>query len=210
MKEIAILDYGISNIWSVKQAFEFLGCKVSVVNDKNNISNHGALVLPGVGSFKVAMNRIQETGFDEKIIERIERGSAKILGICLGMQVLAKSGEEDGGSHGLGLFEGNVVGFDQELVESTGLKVPHVGFNSVQKNHNSRLFEGIQSGSDFYFVHSFSLPSFGHSFEAATCDYGHGFVAAIEQNNVFATQFHPEKSQVNGLKLIDNFLKVKV
>ena len=202
-KEITIIDYGMGNIWSVSSAFEYLGCKVRVSSDKQVIRDGEALVLPGVGSFKLAMEKLCELELDEVIKNSVNVDGVKILGICLGMQLLGKLGTENGISRGLDLLPLEIGEFKSE---NLGIKIPHIGFNQVLSNEDSILFNGLPRNSDFYFVHSFRmLPQLSVG-KSATTFYGEKFLAAYEHRNVFGTQFHPEKSQTNGLTLLQNFI----
>jgi glutamine amidotransferase len=160
------------------------------------------VILPGVGSFRAAMDRLEHSGLKEAIQEFISGKQRPLLGICLGMQLLASYGIEDGGSEGLKIFEGTISGFSSNCTE----KIPHVGFNTVLCHAKSILFSGLPDETDFYFVHSYRLgeePPVGFS---SRCEYGDSFIASWECNNIFATQFHPEKSQANGLKVLTNFV----
>jgi glutamine amidotransferase len=160
------------------------------------------ILLPGVGSFRNAMVRLDKTGLSEAIREAVIIRKRKILGICLGQQLMAEYGDEDGGHVGLGLVSGSVTC----LPNVRELKVPHVGFNSVRFEESSQLAVGLAWEVDFYFVHSYRLNVEKRPGVQAICNYGGEFVASYEHENVFATQFHPEKSQTNGLKLLSNFL----
>jgi glutamine amidotransferase len=204
-KEILIVDYGMGNLHSVKNAFEFLGCNVKVSEDAKEVELADFLILPGVGSFRKAMSSIREKRLDKAIGEAIERKSI-FLGICLGFQLCGTSSSEDGDTAGLGLIKGKVEKFSQETVPA--IKTPHVGFNQVSFPSNTYLFKGMSNDSDFYFNHSFRILPVNQSGIQTTCRYGETFLAAYERDNIFATQFHPEKSQTNGLKLLRNFIQV--
>ena len=201
---LTIIDYGMGNIWSIQSALRFLGATVEVSNSHADVSTANALILPGVGSFRKAMEALTKSGLDYAIKETVLDRGRPILGICLGMQLFADAGTEDGKSSGLGFISGSVTRF--QPTEHGIFKVPHIGFNTVTSDPNSRLFEGLPSSSDFYFVHSYRLSLIKRSGHQATCDYGEKFLAAFEKDNVFATQFHPEKSQTNGLWVLKNFL----
>lgn len=202
---VSIIDYGMGNIWSVVSALKYLGYRSEVTSNKDEIANAKCLLLPGVGSFRRAMQSLQNLDLDRTICDSVNKGT-KILGICLGMQLLGIDGTEEGDTNGLNLIPYKVAKFSKKEVSNR--KIPHIGFNSVNFSNNSRLFTGVSPQSDFYFVHSYRmLPNQSES-EQATCDYGIQFLAAYEKNNIFATQFHPEKSQTNGLILLSNFLKV--
>lgn len=203
---VTIVDYGMGNIRSVVAAVAFLDAEPDVSSEPGKIARARTIILPGVGSFPAAMATISGLGLDAAIEDSLQNDATRLLGICLGMQLLGASSEEDGGALGLGIF-----GYDtRRLVgdPTAGLAIPHIGFNEVIQSKDSILFQGIAPGSDFYFVHSYGVgPSSMGPLEAHTL-YGEKFVAAVESNQVFGTQFHPEKSQTNGLKLLSNFLEV--
>ena len=205
-KEVCIIDYGAGNIQSVFNAVSHLGYNPKVTSDYAEILNSKRLILPGVGSFKKAMESIVSLKIDSSVIEVLQDQSVKILGICLGMQLLALNSTEDGYSIGFGLIPAIVEKFSVENIK--GQKIPHIGFNQVNCEADSLLLNGIERKSDFYFVHSYrmTVPA-NQPGVFLTCDYGEDFLAGYEHKNVFATQFHPEKSQSNGLKLLTNFLK---
>lgn len=202
--EIVVIDYGMGNLWSVSSALNYLGRKSVISGDPARVVRADALILPGVGSFRQAIEVLRANGLAEAITEAVLGRRRKILGICLGMQLFAESGSEDGLSQGLGFIPGVVDRFSNE--ELGVLKVPHIGFNQVKASDNSRLFQGLGGSTDFYFVHSYRLLSKNLPGQSATCRYGVDFLAAYEHENIFATQFHPEKSQTNGLLLLKNFL----
>jgi len=201
---VTIVDYGMGNLWSVLNAFKYLGVDPIVSENLDEIASAGILVLPGVGSFRKAMFSLSETGIDQAIIEAVANNGGKILGICLGMQLLGSKSFEDGETSGLGLIHQVVDEFSFDEVGSN--KIPHIGFNSVYSKSDSKLFRGIPNGADFYFVHSYRMLVDQMTGKSATCEYGSEFLAAYEQDNIFAIQFHPEKSQTNGLLLLKNFL----
>lgn len=204
--EIVVIDYGMGNLHSVKSAFEFVGSRVVITGNPDDIGQAQRLVLPGVGSFRNAMSSIRECGIDLGIKRALNSGS-KLLGICLGFQLCGNSSSEDGYTEGLGLIDSEVEIFRNVSINER-MKIPHVGFNEVSFDSESRLFEGIQNNSDFYFNHSYRMLSLPGEARKATCNYGDAFVAAFEYGNIFGTQFHPEKSQTNGLRLLANFMKV--
>jgi glutamine amidotransferase len=198
---VAIVDYGMGNLRSVEKALEHVGVVATITNDHGEVRAADGVVLPGVGAFPRAMERIRELGLDELIRERRDAG-VPILGICLGLQLLFDATTELGGAEGLGLLEGPVG----EL-EADGLKVPHIGWSPVRWERDSRLTEGIASETPFYFVHSFApRASAGELLGSAT--YGARFSCAAERDNVFGVQFHPEKSSAAGLRLLANFAGV--
>ncbi|HEX7060106.1 MAG TPA: imidazole glycerol phosphate synthase subunit HisH [Solirubrobacterales bacterium] len=201
MTRIAILDYGVGNLRSVEKALEHVGATATITADAAQIGAADGLILPGVGAFPKAMERIRERGLDEMIAERRDAG-IPILGICLGLQLLFESTTELGGAAGLGLLSGGVA----EL-EAPGLKVPHIGWSPVRWEKESRLTEGIESETPFYLVHSFAPRPSGEDL-LGTAAYGERFACAAERDNVFGVQFHPEKSSAAGLRLLSNFAGV--
>jgi imidazole glycerol-phosphate synthase subunit HisH len=204
-KSITVVDYGMGNIWSVLSALRYLGSNPSVSNDPDEVCRADALVLPGVGSFRKAMNTLRATGLDQAILEAVKTRGRKILGICLGMQMLGSRGTEDGDTTGLGLIPNRVERFTpQELGKN---KIPHIGFNAVRSSQRDSLFRNLPETADFYFVHSYRMLHEGQEGKTATCTYGIDFLAAFEIDNIHGTQFHPEKSQTNGLILLRNFLE---
>ena len=202
---ITVIDYGMGNIWSVLSTFRYLGCNPTVCSDPNEISRSEVLVLPGVGSFHKAMNTLRQTSLDHAILEAVKIRGRKILGICLGMQLLGSRGSEDGDTPGLGLIPNPVDRFTSREIGTN--KIPHIGFNSVRSSHAHSLFRGLPEEADFYFVHSYRMLPDGLTGKTAICHYGIDFLAAYEKDNIYATQFHPEKSQTNGLMLLKNFLE---
>ena len=203
--EVLIVDYGMGNLWSVASAIKFLGKTPVVTSDLSVISTSETLILPGVGSFRRAMDTIRKQSIDKAIFDSLENPNTKLLGICLGMQLLGASSTEDGLTAGLGLVQNEVVRLSKS--ETSPIKIPHVGFNKVQMPNDSKLFEQIPIDASFYFVHSYAMQILNDISIYTTTTYGHQFVAAIESGQVFGTQFHPEKSQKNGLKVLENFLR---
>jgi imidazole glycerol-phosphate synthase subunit HisH len=195
---IAILDYGMGNLRSVEKALEHVGVTAKISNDVVEVRAADGVILPGVGAFPRAMERVRDLRLDELIAERREAG-VPILGICLGLQLLFDSATELGGGEGLGVLEGSV-----NALEARGLKVPHIGWSPVRWERDSRLAEGIPSETPFYFVHSFA-PEPGEDELLGTAEYGTRFACAAERDNVFGVQFHPEKSSAAGLRLLSNF-----
>jgi glutamine amidotransferase len=195
----------MGNLWSVASAIKFLGKIPVITGDVSKISESETLILPGVGSFRRAMNTIRNQSIDKAIFDSLENPQTKLLGICLGMQLLGASSTEDGLTAGLGLVQNEVVRLANS--EKNPVKIPHVGFNRVQISKESKLFEQIPIDASFYFVHSYAMQVLNDTSKHTTTTYGHRFVAAIESGQVFGTQFHPEKSQKNGLKVLENFLR---
>jgi glutamine amidotransferase len=203
-RSITVIDYGMGNLWSVLSALRYLGCNPTVSGDPDRIASADSLLLPGVGSFHKAMIALSQQGLDQAIIEAVQTKGSKILGICLGMQLMGSNSSEDGDTVGLGLIPTAV---DKFLPQEIGVnKIPHIGFDLVTSHPDARLFQGLTNAADFYFVHSYRMLPAGLNGKVATCTYGTDFLAAYEQDNIFATQFHPEKSQTNGLILLKNFL----
>lgn len=193
----------MGNIHSVVSALNYLGYSSEYTNNLDVIENANRIILPGVGSFRIAMDSIAKLGLEEILLEYALNKRRPILGICLGMQLMGNYSTEGGKTQGLGLFDGNVEGFKTDL----SIKVPHIGFNNIGAPANSVLYKDVQEEPDFYFVHSYRMLT-SESKGVAYCTYGERFVASYEKENVFGTQFHPEKSQKNGLKLLDNFMKL--
>ena len=201
---ITIIDYGMGNLKSVTNAFEFLNARPIITNKPKDVINADAIVLPGVGSFPKAMNELQTLGLIDAIHEAVTIKRRKILGICLGFQMLGLSGTENSLMKGIGLIPCEVDRFCED--ELKGLKLPHIGFNYVKFPKFSKLFYGMDEGADFYFVHSFRIKSNKLPGQVAESYYGSNFVAAYEHENIFGSQFHPEKSQTNGLQMLLNFM----
>jgi glutamine amidotransferase len=198
---IAILNYGMGNLRSVEKALEHVGVTATITADPSEVRAADGVILPGVGAFPRAMERVRELGLDELIAERRDAG-VPILGICLGLQLLFDSTTELGGATGLGLLDGPVA----EL-EADGQKIPHIGWAPMRWERDSRLADGIPTETPFYFVHSFApRPAAGELLGSAA--YGSRFACAAERDNVFGVQFHPEKSSAAGLRLLANFAGV--
>ncbi len=199
---IAILDYGMGNRASVQNALRALGRDSVITAEPSVIADATHLILPGVGAFGDGMKAIRERSLDHVIREEAANGKP-LLGICLGMQLLAEKGEEGGDHTGLGLIPGVVKRLPSERI---GLRLPHVGWNDVVPNAGESLFEGTEPNV-FYFVHGYALVPESPADAIARCEYGSPFVAAVRRGSVFGTQFHPEKSQASGLRLLKNFLQ---
>ena len=198
---VVIVDYGMGNLRSVAKAVEFLGHEAVVTGDPREVARAEKLILPGVGSFPKAMENLRRQGLVGPILEHIHEGRP-FLGICLGLQLLFEWSEEAGGAEGLGALKGRVVRLDVPL------RVPHMGWNELHiKRPDCPFLKGISDGDRVYFVHSFHAVPEDDSVVAATTDYGIEFVAAVWHENVFATQFHPEKSGRVGLTILKNFLE---
>jgi glutamine amidotransferase len=200
---ITIVDCGVNNLRSVQKAFEHLGYSTCVTRSPEEIARADKLVLPGVGAFGAVMKTLREAELIEPILEHVAAGKP-FLGVCLALQLLFDWSEELGLNAGLGVLSGKVV----KLPEASGLKIPHMGWSPLEFPRESQLFRGIEGGARVYFVHSYHAMPDEAGIVAATSTHGAKFVAAIERDNVMATQFHPEKSSAIGLKILDNFGKV--
>lgn len=200
---IAIIDYGAGNIQSVRKALEHIGCACCVTKDKDEILAADAAVLPGQGSFGDCMRSMENDGVKDAVMAFIGTGKP-FLGICVGLQLLFVSSEESKGTAGLGVFEGKI----RRIPDGEGLKIPHMGWNSLTVSENSRLLRGLGDAPFVYFVHSYYLDAEDKSIVAAQTEYGVTIDAAVEQGNVFATQFHPEKSGETGLQILRNFAAI--
>ncbi len=200
---VLIVDYGLGNLWSVKNAFEFVGAKVKVSANPAEVAAANCLVLPGVGSFGSGMHNLRARGLDAALNKAVLEQGAHIMGICLGMQLLADGSEEAPGVQGLGFISGQVLKF-----RNNSLRLPHMGFNTVVPSVvGSKFFQCANSGMlDFYFVHSYCFAPNSESHVLTRTNYGGEFVSAVQKGNIIGVQFHPEKSQSNGLFLIRYFL----
>jgi len=198
MTEVAIIDYGVGNLRSVEKAFAAMGCAAIVSSDESVLREAQRLVLPGVGAFAACMKALKETGFDQLVKERANDG-APVLGVCVGMQLLFDQSEEFGSTPGLGLLRGNVRRFGDDLV------VPHVGWNRIQQKQPHALFEGIENGAFCYFVHSYYCEPMDETVVAGVTEYGITYASVVAQSNICGVQFHPEKSQDVGLRMLKNF-----
>jgi len=196
----------MGNLRSVQKAFEKVGCNAIVTNNHEMIKNASKIVLPGVGAFKDGMKSLEELGLIDILTEEIIKNKKPFLGICLGMQLIAKTSYENGQTDGLGWIDAEVVKFDF-IASDKKLKIPHVGWNNVHYKNDNKLFEHIPNNSDFYFVHSYHFKTQENIITSAT-DYGFDFVSSVNKDNIYAFQFHPEKSQTVGLKLIENFVNL--
>ena len=197
---VIVVDYGMGNLRSVAKALERVGLENRVSSKPQDIENSSAIVVPGVGAFGDAIRHLDERGLLEPIVKSIERGKA-YLGICLGLQILFDKGFEFGEHNGLGILRGKVIRFEKK----EGFKIPHMGWNQIWKNKREGLFSNIKNGEYFYFVHSFYVKPKDNNIVASTTDYSVEFVSSVQKDNIWAVQFHPEKSQKVGLKLLQNF-----
>lgn len=200
---IAIIDYDAGNIKSVEKALQKLGQDVVVTRDAETILAADRVILPGVGAFGDAMANLRKYELDKVIRQVVEKGTP-FLGICLGLQLLFERSDETPGVEGLGILEGEIC----RIPDGEGLKIPHMGWNSLQFQNEGRLFRGLPQGSYVYFVHSYYLKAKDSSIVKATCEYGVSIHASVEKRNVFACQFHPEKSSDVGLKILQNFVEL--
>ena len=197
---IAIVDYGMGNLGSVHKALEKVGQDVRVTDSAQAIKDAAGIVLPGVGAISAAVQNMRKTGLDTVILDEIAKGKP-FLGICLGLQMLFEYSDEGEGCEGFGLFKGKVIRFTHDL------KVPHMGWNQLQFVNRGPVGADIPEESFFYFVHSFHVAPEDESIVMTRTDYGYEFVSAVTRDNVTAVQYHPEKSQKWGLKMLDNFGK---
>lgn len=200
---IAVVDYGMGNLRSVSKALEHVGAKVKVSDRAQDLKEASGIVLPGVGAFKDAVRNLKVKGLWEAIVKEVERGKP-LLGICLGLQLLFEKSYEFGENEGFGFIKGEVVKF--ELPKE--YKIPHMGWNQVYRRKESSLLKGIKEGDFFYFVHSYYVKPKERETTLTETDYGIYFTSSVEKENVFGVQFHPEKSQRVGLKLLENFLRI--
>lgn len=202
---IAIIDYGAGNLQSVKKAFDFIGAE-SVITDNPEIINAcDRILLPGVGSFGDAMDSMAKSGLVETVKQNALSGKP-FLGICLGLQLLFEESEESPGVKGLGIFKGKIKKFSSDM----GLKIPHIGWNSLEIKQKDTLFKNVPENSYVYFVHSYYLHAEDENDIATVTNYGIDFHSAVGKNNIFATQFHPEKSGDVGLQILKNFASMEV
>ena len=200
----AIIDYDAGNIKSVEKAFLSMGEEAVITRDREVILDADRVILPGVGSFGDAMGKLHAYGLVEVIHEVVRRGTP-FLGICLGLQLLFERSDESDGVPGLGLLPGEIL----KIPDTPGLKIPHIGWNSLRFPNRGRLFEGIQEDAYVYFVHSYYLKAADEGIVTATTEYGTLIHASVEKDNIFACQFHPEKSSTVGLSILRNFAQIK-
>lgn len=202
---IAIIDYGAGNLQSVKKAFDFIGAESVITDNPEVINACDRILLPGVGSFGDAMDSMAKNGLVETVKQNALSGKP-FLGICLGLQLLFEESEESPGVKGLGIFKGKIKKFSSDM----GLKIPHIGWNSLSIKQDDTLFKGIPENSYVYFVHSYYLHAEDEKDIACVTNYGIDFHSAVGKNNIFATQFHPEKSGDVGLQILRNFASMEV
>ena len=200
---IAILDYDAGNIRSVEKAFQYLGEETVLSRDRDEILSADKVVLPGVGAFGDAMNKLKDYNLVNTIYDVVDK-KIPFLGICLGLQLLFESSDETPGVSGLGILPGNIL----RIPDKPGYKIPHIGWNSLEITNNGRLFEGVAENAYVYFVHSYYLKARDEEMVKASTEYVTHIHASVEKDNVFACQFHPEKSGDVGLKILSNFAKL--
>ena len=200
---IAIIDYDAGNIKSVEKAMQLLGQEVTITRDRETIMNADKVILPGVGAFGDAMGKLRQYGLDEVIRDVTAKGTP-FLGICLGLQLLFERSDETPGVEGLGILKGEIL----RIPDQEGLKIPHMGWNSLKFQNNGRLFKDIPEDSYVYFVHSYYLKAEDEGIVTATTEYSTHIHASVEQGNGFACQFHPEKSSDIGIQILKNFVEL--
>lgn len=200
---IAIIDYGAGNLHSVKNALDFLGTDSFISSDEDEILNAKKVILPGVGAFGNAIENLKENNLDN-VIKKVIDNNTCFLGICLGLQLLFEESEETEGVKGLGIFKGKVV----KIPKTPDIKIPHMGWNSIKTSKESRLLYGLGEDPFVYFVHSYYINAQNKSDVSAYTEYGQNLGIAVERDNVFATQFHPEKSGEVGMKILKNFINL--
>ena len=203
-KEIVLIDAGTGNLRSVQKALEAVGANVLRTDDPKKVVSGGRVVLPGVGAFGDFMSGLRARGLEEAVNDTVRRG-IPLLGICVGMQALFEIGEEMGEHKGMGLLQGKVVKF----ADSLSVKIPHTGWNQLEARNDARLFDQVNDGAYVYFNHSYYCLPQNSSDVLATTDYGINYACAVQRENIFGVQFHPEKSQAIGLKILKNFLEAK-
>ena len=210
--KIAIIDYESGNLKSVSKAVELASnnilnkSDIKIINSANELKNFDKIVLPGQGSFKQCYQSLLSIdGILDELTSAVLEKQKPILGICVGMQLFSSFGEEDGGSKGFDWIKGKV---NKINLTDKNLKLPHMGWNNISINQKSKLFSGIENESHFYFVHSFAFDVENDQFISATTNYSTEIISAVEKDNIFGTQFHPEKSQANGIKILENFVKL--
>jgi len=205
---IGIIDYGMGNIRSVHRALERAGADTLLVTGPSQLARVDKIVLPGVAAFEDAMAQLRSQDLLDPITRAIRQGTP-YLGFCLGLQLLFDVSQENGEHRGMGLIGGKVVRFDlEDSASDLPLRVPHMGWNRIEWDRTCPMLEGIDSGQYVYFAHSYHVVPTDEKVIATTTEYGHSFTSAVWKDNIFATQFHPEKSQAVGLRLLENFVKI--
>ena len=199
----AIIDYDAGNLRSVEKAIALLGGDPVITRDRETILKADHVILPGVGAFGDAMEKLNQYGLTE-VVREVAQAGIPLIGICLGMQILFERSDESDGVPGIGVLEGDII----KIPDTPGLKIPHMGWNSLDIRPGTRLYEGIENGSYVYFVHSYYLKARDEAIVAASTEYGCHIHASVESGNVFGCQFHPEKSSTVGLSILKNFLSV--
>lgn len=199
----AIIDYDAGNLRSVEKAIALLGGDPVITRDRETILKADHVILPGVGAFGDAMEKLNQYGLTE-VVREVAQAGIPLIGICLGMQLLFERSDESDGVSGIGVLEGDII----KIPDTPGLKIPHMGWNSLDIRPGTRLYEGIENGSYVYFVHSYYLKARDEAIVAASTEYGCHIHASVESRNVFGCQFHPEKSSTVGLSILKNFLSV--
>lgn len=205
---IAIVDYGMGNLRSVQKALQQAGAQAQVVTTASQLATAGKIVLPGVGAFADAIDRLRSHGLAEPLVKAAREG-VPFLGICLGLQLMFDVSYEDGEYRGLGIFAGKVIRFDFDALPQTarqGLRIPHMGWNSLSWSRPCPLFAGLDNGTYAYFAHSYYVKPDDNGIACTTTDYGCPFTSSVWKDSVFGTQFHPEKSQSVGLRMLRNFV----
>jgi|TARA_Y100000389_G_scaffold204062_1_gene254763 imidazole glycerol-phosphate synthase subunit HisH len=203
--KIAIINFNSGNLYSIKKSIKDLRHEPFICNDSNDLKKCDKIILPGVGSFNQAMKYLLKFGFVDAMNELVYEKGLDILGICLGMQLFCKSSNEQNYTKGLSFVEADVLELKNLGCE---LKLPHIGWNNVQFKKENKIFNGIENNSDFYFVHNFAVKCNDEKLVLTTTNYDVEFVSAFQKDNIYAVQFHPEKSSASGLKLIQNFLEI--
>ena len=201
---VAIIDYNAGNLKSVEKALMAVGQESVITRDFQTILSADHVILPGVGAFGEAMDQLKQYELDKVIREVVDK-KTPFLGICLGLQLLFEGSDESKGVEGLHILDGQIL----RIPDKEGLKIPHIGWNSLELQNNGRLFEGMKSDPFVYFVHSYYLKATDEQIVKATCDYSTCIHASVEKDNVFACQFHPEKSSETGLTILKNFTQIK-
>ena len=202
---ISIINYNAGNLRNVQKMFDLYECKTVITSLSDDIEKSTALILPGVGHFQDGMNNLENLGLVQTIRKVVQKNKIPILGICLGMQLFARAGFEGEERAGLNLLDMHCKHLN---VNDNSLRLPHIGWNSIKVESSSRLLKNIPNNSDFYFVHNYAIQAMDKSIISSTAYYGNDFVASIEYNNIYGTQFHPEKSQKYGKIVIKNFIDI--